>query len=400
MKITYNHIRFFLILVSVTIPLLIILADYFSLDIVWRLFRFGHMVPMFGDLRTIPTLEFYDGIRENIDIDPWGRPYNYPEVWIYVFTFISFIFDPYIFFGTFQLIIYPIMFWKMSSYFIDLKSLLYFTALYFSPPILLLLERGNNDGIVFLIVLMATITANKLFKGTLLSLAIGLKLFPILGLIGIHRWFDKKFIFGMMIFLPLIIWSIFDVFQIITNTPVGSIVSYGTKSITVTICELNGKVNINQFCNVNFINISLILFFLFLSYILIFFRKKNINVLINKMKYKLNHTEIFFVFSAIFVGTLLLYGNYSYRLVFLLPAITVVIINFQLPTWRKNKFVFELLVLAIMLYLSPFIPKIGWYLPQAFAFILGVYFFSVIILHLLNKFDYWFRNQKYLDKTT
>ena len=118
------------------------------------------------------------------------------------------------------------------------------------------------------------------------------------------------------------------------------------------------------------------------------------------MKYKLNHTEIFFVFSAIFVGTLLLYGNYSYRLVFLLPAITVVIINFQLPTWRKNKFVFELLVLAIMLYLSPFIPKIGWYLPQAFAFILGVYFFSVIILHLLNKFDYWFRNQKYLDKTT
>ena len=114
-NITIKQIRLFLILVSVLIPILIILADYFSLDIIWRIFRFGHMSPMFGDLRTIPMMESYDGLRENINVDPWGRPYNYPEIWIYIFTFVGLIFDPYIFFGTLQLIIYPVMFWKVSS---------------------------------------------------------------------------------------------------------------------------------------------------------------------------------------------------------------------------------------------------------------------------------------------
>ena len=356
------------------------------------------MVPMFGDLRTIPTMETYDGIRENINVDPWGRPYNYPEVWIYIFTFISYIFDPYIFFGTLQLIIYPIIYWKISQYLNDLKPLIYFTTIYFSPPILLLLERGNNDGLVFIIILMATITTNKIFKGTFFSLAIGLKLFPVLGLIGINRWFDKKFVYGMIIFLPLIIWSILDIFQIITNTPVGSIVSYGTKSITVSICEFNRKFNIGHSCNINFVNIFLISLFLFLSIINIHFRKENIYVLINKIRSQLSHKEIFFVFSSIFVGTLLLYGNYSYRLVFLVPAITVVIMNFQITSWRKNPFVFELLIISIMLYLSPFVPRIGWYLPQFFAFILGVYFFSVISLNIFVKLDNWFKNQNRLRK--
>ena len=146
MKISLIHFRIILFSISVFIPLLIIIADYFSLDFVWRIFRFGHMVPMFGDLRTIPTMETYDGIRENINVDPWGRPYNYPEVWIYIFTIISFIFDPYLFFGILQLTIYPIIFLKISSYFNNSKSLIYFSTIYFSPPILLLLERGNNDG--------------------------------------------------------------------------------------------------------------------------------------------------------------------------------------------------------------------------------------------------------------
>ena len=110
MKISYHYLRLFFILLSIILPLLIVLADYFSLDVVWRIFRFGHMNPMFGDLRTIPTMETYDGIRENINVDPWGRPYNYPEVWIYIFTIISFIFDPYLFFGILQLTIYPIIF--------------------------------------------------------------------------------------------------------------------------------------------------------------------------------------------------------------------------------------------------------------------------------------------------
>ena len=117
---------------------------------------------------------------------------------------------------------------------------------------------------------MATITTNKLFKGAFMSLAIGLKLFPVLGLMGVNRWFDKKLIYGIIIFLPLIIWSISDIFQIITNTPVGSIVSYGTKSISVSICEINTKFDISQFCSLNIVNIFLILFFLFLSFTLIF----------------------------------------------------------------------------------------------------------------------------------
>jgi hypothetical protein len=273
-NITIKPIRIFLILVSVLIPILIIVADYFSLDIIWRIFRFGHMNPMFGDLRTIPMMESYDGFRENINVDPWGRPYNYPEIWIYIFTFVGLIFDPYIFFGTLQLIIYPVMFWKISSFFNNLTSLLYFAALYFSPPILLLIERGNNDGLVFLIVLMATITTNQLLKGSFFSLAVGLKLFPILGLIGFNKWFGKKFIFGIAVFLPLIIWAFSDFLQIVTNTPVGSIVSYGVKSTTVAICELNRKFNISQFCNAKFVNISLISVFLFLSLIFVMFRKK------------------------------------------------------------------------------------------------------------------------------
>ena len=159
--------------------------------------------------------------------------------------------------------------------------------------------------------------------------------------------------------------------------------------------EFNRKFNISQSCNINLLTYSHI--YVCFSYN-IHFRKQNINVLINKISSQLSHKEIFFVFSSIFVGTLLLYGNYSYRLVFLVPAITVVIMNFQITSWRKNPFVFELLIISIMLYLSPFVPRIGWYLPQFFAFILGVYFFSVISLNIFVKLDNWFKNQNKLRK--
>jgi hypothetical protein len=68
--------------------------------------------------------------------------------------------------------------------------------------------------------------------------------------------------------------------------------------------------------------------------------------------------------------------------------------HFGIPTWRQNSFIFELLFLAIGLYLSPFIPKIGWYLPQAFAFILGIYFFSVLSIYIILKYHHWLINLK------
>ena len=135
------------LLVTIFIPVLIVVADIYSLDLFWRLTRVHHMSPLFADLRTIPDTTNFDHVRENISIDPWGRLFNYPEIWVYIISFFKLFSDPYHTIGLMQLLLYPIFFFIAAKRFKNSNELLAFFFLYCSPPIFLLLERGNNDGL-------------------------------------------------------------------------------------------------------------------------------------------------------------------------------------------------------------------------------------------------------------
>jgi hypothetical protein len=91
------------------------------------------------------------------------------------------------------------------------------------------------------------------------------------------------------------------------------------------------------------------------------------------------NSELFFVFSAIYLGTLLLMGNWWYRLIVLLPVIYVLLITFGIPKRNDKSFARPLLLVTLFTFLSPYIPMIGKVLPQFGAFLIGIFLLAAFV---------------------
>jgi hypothetical protein len=81
---------------------------------------------------------------------------NYPDIWVYIFNFLKIFENPVYLFCTFQIMIYlifsKIILIKNKSF-----NYLYFLFL-FSPVMILMLERGNNDLSIFFILFLSIVS--------------------------------------------------------------------------------------------------------------------------------------------------------------------------------------------------------------------------------------------------
>ena len=376
------------LLVTIFIPVLIVVADIYSLDLFWRLTRVHHMSPLFADLRTIPDTTNFDHVRENISIDPWGRLFNYPEIWVYIISFFKLFSDPYHTIGLMQLLLYPIFFFIAAKRFKNSNELLAFFFLYCSPPIFLLLERGNNDGLVVVFLVFAICIGNEFFKGVCLAISVSLKLFPIFGIFGNNIARTKSFWFAFILFCPLIIWTLLDLQYILGGTPVGDRNSYGIISSGKLACKIWLKYPNISTCNPLYFYISYYALFAIGTGVFHARNKDSILYCIKKLNNDQTHSELFFVFSAIYLGTLLLLGNWWYRLIVLLPVMYVVLITFGIPRRNINSFSRPLLLMTLFTFLSPYVPIIGKVLPQFGAYLIGILLLAAFVeqcRYLLRK---------------
>ena len=374
-----NLVKRLLVLFALLIPSLMYVADVYFIDVVWKVFSFHHEPSQFfSDVRTIPESVYYD---EN-------RVFNYPEIWVYIFMLMGYLHDPYVLFGFGQYIILLYIYQRVISRISEIKPLLYVSAICFSPPVLLLLERGNNDGMVLVLCLVMTLSNSAFVRGVLVATAAGLKLFPIFSIFGAVGSKRIGFFVGFAVFSPLFIWALMEFDRIDNNTPIGITASFGVKSMAKLSCFFVEKTVFFDLCHQELFIVLYLMLFVLGVVVLLCLKRREIDLFLLDLSLSERNSRVFFVFSGIFLGTLLLTGGWMYRLVFVLPILIVLFLGKGFPKNREKQVVFDVLVLGLFLFLSPMMFKVGLVLPQIFAYLLGMYLASIIVLHVKKQWPF------------
>ena len=136
---------------------------------------FSDLVVIIPNLEELSKWNLLDSEKKS-STELFNRIMNYPVIWVYIFNFLSWFGNPAIIMGIIQLFIY-ILFAKIILLQTNKNFYLYFFIL-FSPPLLLMMERGNMDCFIFFLLFCSILTKNYL-SGFLLGLAASLKVYPI-----------------------------------------------------------------------------------------------------------------------------------------------------------------------------------------------------------------------------
>ena len=300
----------------------------------------------------------YDAATPIVEVYPLASvpSYNYPSLWATAYgLFNNFSED---FFMTF---------WKINAlaviitlFFLALRTTpAFFAIAALSPVTLLTIERGNVDAITFFILyapILLTTKANIL-NGFFILLATSAKIFPIFALpIYFLRCFKKKrksLFFGFLVASPLLVWSFKDILTLTENTSSGFKVAYGFFSL------MNAP-----FLRDNHWIALLVLGLFFLGMVFFVFHEKiqqQYNDVIEEIS-NLDERNIFLFYSSIFIFglTFIFFISWSYRLIFLFPAMFVL-------TNCSTKVSNIILCVMILVFWSP---VLGWNLQNLMCYVL------------------------------
>ena len=395
----------FAILIAYFMPIAIATNFFSNYPDSWIKFNFIYplvetKLPPFADLRVITSGA--KCIRLGYDVlvvnpcDPWKRPMNYPRIWSVPASW-----------GLDQshTVILGILFGLLffSLVFVIIKRLNYIEALFYalilcSPSVMLAIERGNNDLIIFILLsLSLLIMKNKTaiwryFSYIIIMLAAILKVYPIFALITALKEKKRNFtVIFLSIFIAFGIYVVTNFESIILvskATPRATRYSYGGRVIFDVIFENLDRYyysfynsHIPQYFN----QIQLLLFYLTIALFLLisYLLAKHTENLFQNNKLNINQIEAFRIGSSIYIGSFLLGNNWDYRLIFLLFTIP------QILAWLKTQVQFEslsgLALMAIILttWLSSK-SEIIYYLDEVLNWLLFLFFAYTTILTLPN----------------
>jgi hypothetical protein len=196
------------------------------------------MEPPFADLRTISgaVSSVASGLDPRLENpgDPWGRAFNYPVVWIWLFRALAQLGNPVAITGLFQAVLLLALGLRLA----DREAgpvVLHCAA---SPVMLLLVERGNNDGFILLLTL-AGLRWSGIGAGMALGLAAGLKLYPIVAVpLAIRPPNERWRMAGLLLCAPLILWTVLQWDEIAAATPQAFwTMSFGAATTSLMLTE-------------------------------------------------------------------------------------------------------------------------------------------------------------------
>ncbi|MEO0352157.1 MAG: hypothetical protein AAF282_19135 [Cyanobacteria bacterium P01_A01_bin.15] len=195
--------RFVLVLALAVYGLCLYASSFFTeYHIFWQQwFRVNALQPAFADLRVL-TSGFecarlgYD-VTLNNPCDPWGRPSPYPRLW-WSLARLGIDQSHTIIIGVIlALSLYGCIWWLVGR--LNIAQAIVYSLFLCSPTAMLLVERGNNDIIIFLL-FCAALWCMKSLRFVirlggygLVYFGMMLKLFPVFGLVVILREQGKRF---------------------------------------------------------------------------------------------------------------------------------------------------------------------------------------------------------------
>ncbi len=187
-----------LIALSVSLYALFFLA--ISLNTKFNLLGVPTMQPSFADLRLITSasecFQTEGWTMNSASCDPWGRPFNYPSLWVKIFAVLGVTQVNTNFIGSIEIVILSLSFFywicrfRYSAMTKEGSSFpwLFILCFLLSPPILLLMERGNIDSLLFASMTLAAELLRRqsvVSAGVLVAFLGSLKLYPFGGILSI-----------------------------------------------------------------------------------------------------------------------------------------------------------------------------------------------------------------------
>ena len=245
---------------------------------------------------------------------------------------------------------------------------------------MLAIERGNSDLILFSIIYFSCFSSYFIFQILLLSIAIILKLYP---MILSYIWMKNirsVFIFIVIIFLVIIFnFNEFQYFATNTSSSYSSGYVYGIKSI------LNGYPKALSRLNIDFSNylkldyfVYLLLFFLILLTFLFGLKQK---IKLNSNQYLSLNEKLFLSGSTIYVFTFLLFSNYDYRLIFLF--LTLPYLSQKIILYKDYFFLFSMAISINSLLIFKLANKsIHFLIIGGFIHLFKVYILIYLVLNI------------------
>ncbi len=310
--------------------------------------------------------------------DPWKRPFDYPRIWMALAP-LQIDQSHTVFLG----ILSGILFFTSAYFiigFINIPEVIVYLLILLSPSVLLAVERGNNDLIIFSLLALATFSISSVQKKTnvfgyvVLFLAAVLKLYPIMALVVVLKEKGKR---GTLIFISvfftflLYLFVIFnDIQRIVQVLPtIGNYFTYGI-SVSFDIIEhvLTSKVGFF----IEFLTLSSLLVLIFS----IFRRRSYFGTAVefeNSQRGRVVSAG-FLVGAGIYLGTYILGRNYDYRLIFLIFLVP------QLLIWIKDAGKYSISASAVLLGVIFSVWLSRWsqnllYIDEIINFLLFLYFF-------------------------
>ncbi|MFB2838955.1 hypothetical protein [Floridanema evergladense] len=307
------------------------------------------MLPPFADMRVITAGA--ECIRLGYDVliknpcDPWHRPMNYPQIWAILANW-----------GLNQShtvalgILCGLLFFALT--FVTIKRLNYVESLLYalvlcSPSVMLTVERGNNDLIIFIILALSllAIKGRNLIQRSLgyilILFAAILKLYPIFALISCLKEKRRNF---FLIFLALVIsfgiyviGNLESLYLVSKATPRSTFLAYGIKVLfNVFLLELsNFSIIVFKQGFIKFFQIVMLIIFNITIFIVILkaydLAKNEEEFHQQESEWETNQIDVFRIGASIYLGSYLIGNNWDYRLIFLLFTIP------QILAWIKSR---------------------------------------------------------------
>ena len=306
----------------------------------FNVIKVPEMNPQYADLRLI-TSSSECSIASKWTIsdptcDPWGRLYNYPSLWVKIFSLFGISQEHTIILGTIEILLLTLLvsYWLyFGRTYIPPESpklLINLLVVTFaiSPPILLLMERGNVDTLMFAGISFAVVLNNRGHKNFAVGILIFLGALKIYPLAGIAFFLFKKISFRKSIAYSLLtlisIFSIFGDLKYIVerSETTWNTVSYGVSLVplgTFRYFGIDESKSIALFCGYSLLVASVIFFRRYFSDIIC----KTQSLL----RVNLAVWNTFGIFSIIFLASFLMGTAFDYRMILLLPIFVVLIIS-------------------------------------------------------------------------
>ena len=349
----------------------------------WQIFFVPTLHPNFADLRSIITNAFCyaedpNWTYESQPCDPWGRKFNYPTIWLKVLNNTGLInenFTNSIGFVFFILLLGSLAYWNMRiikrNYF--LWQVITLSLIYISPPILLLVERGNTDILIFSTVTFLCAINKKISSikiNTMISILSIFKIYT-LGAIFLQYFYErntKKNVFNTFLVLLTLYFLKNELMYIRNNTGVTYWTSFGISVIPLGISEiftLNFSPIDSYFLGI-LITATLLLTVIYLNRL----SSNKFNLFGNLTNFKIGNE--FPIFLGIIIFSFLMGSSFDYRLIFMVP-----ILQFFFTQPQSNNlnrfFIFSYLI-------SMYVSRLGIYA------IIGDFILNLLMVIMVLKF--------------